>query len=126
MDDARHDPWADVARLPDSAPVRRLTPGEYPRPAQVARRLEQEGVDATSAAAVMNAILRRGWTFWLFGGGSPRPRFGAAILEPRFGAVWAMVPGDTPAEALGTVLAVCLDNRPWELEGDEAAPVGAE
>ncbi len=84
----------------------------------MAARLAADGVDAASAGAIITAILRRGWTFSLAGG--PRPAFFAAILEPRFGAVWASADGDTPAAALGAVLAACLDAPPWGQIGDDA------
>ena len=111
-------PWRRVHLLPERAPIRRLQPHEYPTPAQVRPRLERDGADPDSAGTILSAILRRGWTAWLVAAPGPPPRFHAYVLEPRHGAAWATASGATPAEALGAVLAVCLDEAPWPATPD--------
>ena len=52
----------------------------------------------------------------------PVPHFEAVVLEPRFGAAWAVAPGATPAGALGAALVACLDEPPWERAADADRP----
>ena len=104
-------PWANVANLPERAPSRRLRPDALPRPPQVRARLAAAGIDPASAGALFGALLGRGWAAWLVASPNPR-RFAAFVLDPGTGAVWAEGRGATPAEALGAVLVVCLDNPP--------------
>jgi hypothetical protein len=58
----RFEPWRDVGKLPERAPIRRLRPDEFPKPPQVRARLAQEGIDPDNAGPILSAILRRGWT----------------------------------------------------------------
>lgn len=120
MTAAGFDPWRGVERLPDHAPVRRRRPDALPRPLEVRRRLAAEGLDAASAGAIFGAILRRGWSAWLIAVPGPPPRFTGVVLEPRYGAAWAVGEGTTPAEALGAALVLCLDDPPWP--PDDAPP----
>jgi hypothetical protein len=111
------DRWKDVPNLPPTSPIRTMKPGDEPKSHQVQQRLAELGIDPDSAGAIIAAIFAKGWTFWL--AGSPNSAFAANILEPRFGAPWAHCMGKTPAEALGCVFVICLDNPPWEEEADD-------
>ena len=91
------DPWRDLAKLPERAPLRRLRPDQLPRPRAVRARLATEGIDPDGAGAIVAAIFRRGWTFWLIGAPKAGTRFVAVVLEPRYGAAWAEGRGETPA-----------------------------
>jgi len=114
-------PWRAVDQLPDRAPIRHVRPDALPKPGQVRPRLEQEGIDPDNAGALLSAILRRDWTAWLVAFPGKPPRFTAFILEPRLGAVWAEGRGATPAEALGAVTVLCLDEPPWERRPEDDA-----
>ena len=120
------DPWRDLAKLPEHAPVRRLRPDELPRGPAVRARLAAEGIDPDNAGAIIAAIFRRGWTFWLIGTPRAGARFVAVVLEPQYGAAWAEGRGETPAEALGAVLVACLDAPPWGTTAEERASEGTE
>jgi hypothetical protein len=87
-------PWRSLHRLPLTAPIHALRPDDYPRALGAADRLRREGIDPTSAGAIIAAILRRGWTFRLTGGmfGLDRRTFTAAIVEPRYLVPWAHTP----------------------------------
>ncbi len=107
-------PVDNIARLPERAPIRTLRPDLRPGPLIVRPRLAAEGVDPDAAGAIVSALFRRGWAFWLVGSPGPPRRFHAFVLEPRFWAAWAEGNGGTPAEALGSALVQCLDEPPWE------------
>ena len=110
-------PWRRMRDLPPSAPSRRLRPDGYPSGRNLRDRLRAEGLDPASAGAILGAILGRGWSPWLIGHpgphGRPSHHFEAVVLEPRFGAAWAVAPGTTPADALGAALVASLDEPPW-------------
>ncbi len=114
MTSIRFDPWRNLDKLPQRAPIRCHRASDWPRPRQVRPRLEREGIDPDSASAILSALLHRGWGSWLIASPGPRPSFRAYVLEHRYGAVWAMGDGATPAEAYGAALVCCLDEPPWE------------
>ena len=117
------DAWHHVERLPERAPIRRIRPDALPKPERVWPRLHAEGIDPDNASGILPAILRRDWTAWLIALPWQPPKFTAYVLEPRLGAVWAMGRGATPAEALGAVFVMCLDEPPWARRPeDEAVP----
>ena len=107
-------PWQQVDHLPDETPVRRLRAEDLPRPPEVTARLSGVGIDPDSASAIMTAIFRRGWTVRLVGSARSARQFTAAIIELRFGAVWAMANGPTPAAALGAVYVLSCDAPSWD------------
>jgi len=119
-------PWRDVEQLPKRVPIRRVRPDAFPMPEQVRLRLESAGIVPDSAGALLSAILRRGWTAWLVALPGRPPKFTAYILEPRLRAVWAMGRGATPAEALGAVYVLCVDEPPWERRPEDDALPGIE
>lgn len=119
---ATFSPWRNVADLPEHAPIRRLRPDHLPRAPEVRRRLAAEGIDPESAAAVLSALLGRGWASWLIAAPGPPASFAACVLEPRYGAVWAEGRGGTPAEAYGALLVLCLDAPPWTDRPEDREP----
>ncbi len=110
--------WQHVKHLPPDAPSRRLVGHLAPKWEPLAERLDREGIRPTDTSNIIGTIFRRGWAFWLSGNAAAPQPFVGVILEPRYGAVWALYAGETPAQALGGALALCLDQPPWE-RGEE-------
>lgn len=111
------DPYERMPELPDYAPSRALHMNNYPGEAEWTQRLRAAGIDPTSAGAIIAAIVKRGWSFWLVGAThAPKPpRYRAMVLEPRYHAMWA-TSGDQldPVSAFAQVMAICLACPPWE------------
>ena len=122
----RFDPWGNVDKLPESAPVRSLRPDAYPGASVVRPRLGAAGIDPDDAGAIIGAMFRRGCGAWLICSPGPPRHFVCSVLEPRYGASWAHARGATPAEARGSAYVACDDAPPWELRPEDLVFPGEE